>query len=111
MQAIGPATFNVPNGTVLLVGVSYEGAGQTDLDTSRGRTAPKVFTYAMLKAGGLWYVTGSGKVPVAAGWGAVERWLSRDGRVVEWVKTSQGWNHAYIRPVDVPDPYRATSQS
>lgn len=44
------------------------------------------YTYAMLKAGGFWYVTGGGKTPQAAGWGAVERWLSRDGRVVEWVR-------------------------
>jgi hypothetical protein len=76
----------VPNGTVLVFGISYAGMGQTDLDTSRGRQTPKVFTYAMLKAGGLWYVTGSGQVPTAAGWGAVERWLGKDNRVVEWVE-------------------------
>jgi hypothetical protein len=76
----------IPNGAILLMGISYEGMGQTDLDTTRGRETPKVFTYAMLKAGGLWYVTGSGKVPVAAGWGAIERWLAKDNRLVEWVK-------------------------
>ena len=53
----------VPNGTILLFGISYEGMGQTDLDTTRGRRTPKVFTYAMLKAGGIWYVTGTGGVP------------------------------------------------
>lgn len=70
----------VPDGTVLVFGISYE----RDPDASP-RAERKVFTYAMLKAGGLWYVTGGGKVPSAAGWGAVERWLERDGRVVEWV--------------------------
>lgn len=76
----------IPNGTILLMGISYDGMGQTDLDTTRGRQTPKVFTYALLKAGGVWYTTGSGRVPQAAGWGAVERWLDKDNRVVEWVK-------------------------
>jgi hypothetical protein len=76
----------IPNGALLLMGISYDGMGQTDLDTTRGRQTPKVFTYALLKAGGVWYTTGSGRVPQAAGWGAVERWLSKDNRVVEWVK-------------------------
>lgn len=76
----------VPNGTILTMGISYAGMGQTDLDTTRGRQTPKVFTYAMLKAGGLWYFTGTGRVPQAAGWGAVERWLAKDNRTVEWVK-------------------------
>lgn len=79
---------DVPNGVVLLFGISYPGMGQTDLDTTRGRQTPKVFTYAMLKAGGLWYVTGTGRVPQAAGWGAVENWLARDNRKVEWVKVA-----------------------
>lgn len=76
----------VPNGTILLFGIEYPGMGQTDLDTTRGRRTPKVFTYAMLKAGGLWYGTGTGKVPQAAGWGAVMNWLARDNREVRWVK-------------------------
>lgn len=64
-----------PDGTVLVFGIRYEGDN------------PTVYTYAMLKAGGLWYVTGgSGRVPTAAGWGAVARWLEKDGRVVEWVE-------------------------
>ena len=77
----------VPNGTVLLFGVRYE-----------GQTSEKVWTYAMLKAGGLWYVTGNGRVPVAAGWPAIERWLAKDGRVVEWVKAATGWDDLYPVP-------------
>lgn len=72
----------IPNGTVLVFGIRYEREPEGD---TRGRTNPRVYTYAMLKAGGLWYVTGSGQVPVAAGWGAIERWLGKDGRVVEHV--------------------------
>lgn len=88
----------VPNGTVILMGIRYEGMGQTDLDTTRGRQTPKVYTYALLKSGGLWYVTGSGKVPTAAGWGAVNRWLERDGRTVEWVKAATEWADIYSSP-------------
>jgi len=65
----------IDDDTVLLFGISYSGMSHS-----------RAFTYAMLKAGGLWYVTGSGRVPIAAGWLAVERWLERDGRLVEWVK-------------------------
>lgn len=63
---------SVPDGTVLLVGVRYD----------QERPGTTIYTYAMLKAGGLWYVTGTGRGPVAAGWGAVLRWLSKDGRTV-----------------------------
>lgn len=73
----------VPNGTVLIVGIRFEAEPGGD---TRGRTNPKVYTYAMLKTGGLWYVTGSGKTPQAAGWVAVQRWLERDGRVVDHVE-------------------------
>lgn len=76
----------IPNGMLLLLGVSYDGMGQTNLDTTRGRQTPKVFTYALLKAGGLWYMTGSGQAPHAAGWPVVERWLSKQGRRLEWIK-------------------------
>lgn len=72
------------NGTLLLIGVSYRNA-QPGGDT-RGRVNPKTYTYALLKAGGLWYMSGTGQVPQAAGWGAVERWLGKDGRRLEWVK-------------------------
>lgn len=70
----------VPNGTVLVFGIRYERS-----EDDPGRENPTVYTYAALKSGGLWYFTGSGRVPQAAGWGAVERWLERDGRVVEYV--------------------------
>lgn len=71
----------IPNGAVLIFYIRYDRA-LDDPDETRGRTNPKIYTYAMLKAGGLWYVTGSGRVPTAAGWGAVQRWLERDGRTV-----------------------------
>lgn len=90
----------VPNGTVLLFGIEYPGMGQTDRDTTRGRSTPKVFTYAMLKAGGLWYVTGTGKVPQAAGWGAVMNWLARDNRVVRWVRAATSWADLYPSPIE-----------
>lgn len=103
----------VPNGTVLTMGIEYEGMGQTDLDTTRGRQTPKVFTYAFLKAGGLWY--GTGKAPQAAGWGAVNRWLERDNRVVKWVKVSTEWADVYEAPsspeVDTSQAEDVTSQS
>lgn len=54
----------VPNGSVLLMVIEYPGANRP-------------FTYAAIKTGGLWYLTGSGQVPTAAGWGAVERWLGK----------------------------------
>ncbi len=77
-------TRKIPNGAVLLMGVSFT-SGEPGGDT-RGRTSPKVFTYTLLKAGGLWYVSGSGKSPQAAAWGAVERWLGKDNRVLEWIE-------------------------
>jgi hypothetical protein len=88
----------VPNGTVLLFGISYAGMGQTDLDTTRGRQTPKVFTYTMLKAGGMWYVSGTG--PQAAGWGAVTKWLERDNRVVEWVRVATEWAEVWPAKVE-----------
>jgi hypothetical protein len=80
----------VPNGTVLVFGIRYENTDDEPGGDTRGRTNPTVYTYAMLKAGGLWYMTGAGKVPQAAGWGAIERWLERDGRVVVSVKAMTG---------------------
>lgn len=65
----------VPDPTVLLVGIRYE-----------NQISNKIWTYALLKAGGLWYATGTGRVPQAAGWPAVERWLAAEGRIVEWVR-------------------------
>lgn len=75
-----------PNGTILLLGISYPGLTEPSKDATRGRTQPKVFTYAFLKAGNLWYGTGGAKVPQAAGWLAVVRWLDKDNRSVEWAK-------------------------
>jgi hypothetical protein len=100
----------VPNGTVLMMGIRYDRAPVDDLDAQRGMVNPKVYSYALLKAGGLWYVTGSGKSPQAAGWGAVNRWLERDGRVVEWVKVATEWADLYAAPPS-PDPEVDTSQA
>lgn len=41
---------------------------------------PKQWTYTALKAGGLWYLSGGGKTPQMATWGAVKRWLMQSGR-------------------------------
>lgn len=75
----------VPSGTVLLFGIEYD-RPERSADERRGVTEPKVWTYAMLKAGPYWYVTGTGTTPQAAGWGAVQKWLAKDNRVVRWVK-------------------------
>jgi hypothetical protein len=93
----------VPDGTMLLMGIRYDqSAGAGGYPTGN----PLIYTYALLKAKGLWYMTGgSGKVPTAAGWGAIERWLDRDGRVVEWVKVVTETLDLYpapSSPVDVP---------
>lgn len=78
--------------TVLLVGVRYE-----------NQTSEKIWTYALLKAGGLWYATGTGRVPQAAGWPAVERWLAAEGRIVEWVRVLRDAVVLYERaPEPVP---------
>ena len=68
-----------PNGTVLLLSVRYLPGSQPGGDT-RGRTKPVSFMYAALKAGGLWYLTGTGQTPQAAGWPAVQAWLRRGNR-------------------------------
>jgi hypothetical protein len=86
----------LPNGTVLFLGISYE-PGPRVPDT-RGRTEPKVYTYAALKQAGVWYFSGAGKVPQAAGWGAVEKWLEREGRKLEWVKIVSSLMDVYPVP-------------
>lgn len=91
----------LPNGTVLFFGISYENARPRELDT-RGRTEPRVYTYVALKQAGVWYFSGAGKVPQMAGWGAVERWLERDGRALVWVKIVSDLVDVY--PVSVPEP-------
>lgn len=65
----------IPDGTLLILGVTYPGMNNG-----------KVFSYAFLKAGGLFYGTGSGRVPQAAGWGAVERWLDQPERTLVSVR-------------------------
>lgn len=89
------------NGSVVLVGISYPGDPE-DLDITRGRTAPKVFTYAFLKAGGVWYSSGTGKTPQAAGWTAVERWLERDNRKLEFVQVATEFRTVWPEPMDHP---------
>jgi hypothetical protein len=76
---------NEPEGTVLMTGVKFPGSD-------------RVFTYALLKAGGFWYVTGSGKVPTNAGWGAVLNWLNRDEKTVEWIKRAEEWSDIPVSP-------------
>lgn len=95
----------MPTGTVLLFDIRYAGTDEsarqiTGRDT-RGRTEPKTYAYAMVKAAGVWYVTGSGKVPTAAGWGAIERWLERDGREVVRVQIVTGAQSIWPKPVEV----------
>lgn len=67
----------VPDGTVLVFGIRYEPQNPGQLAN------PTVYEHVALKARGRWYMTGSG--PRDAGWGAIERWLEKDGRVVEYV--------------------------
>jgi hypothetical protein len=62
---------DIPNGTTFRLGIQYR----------TGDRASKMFDYILLKAGGYWYMTGTG-VPQMAGWGAIERWLRRDGRTL-----------------------------
>jgi len=100
LSAINPR--KVPNNTVVLFGIRYSGRTSELGGDTRGRDNPKVYTYAMLKSGALWYVTGSGKVPTAAGWGAVEKWLNRDGRVVQWVRVAVEWADV-VPPVARPE--------
>lgn len=87
----------MPNGTVLFLGISYTTSGPAG--DMRGRTAPKIYTYVALKMAGTWFFSGSGKVPQAAGWGAVERWLDRDNRKLEWVKIMSATEDVYPAPV------------
>jgi len=82
----------VPDGTILLFGIRYDPGPE-----SAG--SPTTYTYAALKAGGLWYLTGgSGRVPTAAGWGAVARWLEREGRTVEYVELVTGQRRVWPLP-------------
>ena len=101
-----------PNGTILILGITY--ADRTnELDPlrgrTRGRTEPKVFTYVFLKAGNLWYSTGGPKAPTAAGWPAVERWLSREGRTVAWASKASRRISAHVAPPSVERKAEAPS--
>ncbi len=58
----------------------------------------KVYAHAALKAGGRWYVTGSG--PQGAGWGAVEAWLRRDNRELVSVQVATGARTIWPLPAD-----------
>jgi hypothetical protein len=55
----------MPNGVILIFSIRY--AGENPGGDRRGRANPTVYDYAMLKSGGLWYVTGSGQSPQAEG--------------------------------------------
>lgn len=92
----------VPDGTILILGIRY-----VDPDNGQPVTS-KVWTYVALKAGGRWYLTGSGRVPQDAGWGAVARWLDDPTREVVWVRAVTGtvevWPTPGEQPVEVPRP-------
>jgi hypothetical protein len=68
---------DVADGTVLVISVQYPGSN-----------SGRAYDYAAMKAGGRWYVTGTGKTPQDAGWGAVARWLTEQGRVVTRVRVA-----------------------
>jgi hypothetical protein len=68
------------DGTVWLMGVQYR---SPDMEPE---AREKVFEYAWIKANGLWFGSGSGKVPQAAGWGAVQRWLGERNRRLVWLR-------------------------
>lgn len=87
----------VPDGTVMVMGIRYA-----------SQTSDKVWTYVWLKAGGLWYGTGNARVPTAAGWGAVERWLEADGREVLWIDVVTGMERIYEPPVEALPGVRVT---
>lgn len=96
---IGKST---PNGSVLLMGISFTSGNTADPGATRGITPSRVLTYALLKVGGLWYVTGSGRAPTAAGWPAVLRWLGKDNRKVEWIDLLTEKRRLW--PVPLPEP-------
>jgi hypothetical protein len=63
----------VPDGTVLLAGIAFDSIPH------------KTWTYSLIKAGGRWYTSGTGKAPQDAGWGAIRRWLAREGTRVVYI--------------------------
>ena len=80
----------VPDGTILVFGIRY-----VNLDDGWPWNPSKVFEYVGLKAGGRWYLTGTGRVPQDAGWGAVARWLDDPTREVVSVRTVTGTAQLY----------------
>lgn len=89
-------TSKVPERTVLLFGIKYP-----------GRNEGRVYTYTMIKAGGMWYVSGGDLAPQAAGWGAVKNWLAKDGRQVVYVKIATEFRQLWPKPDDLPaEPVR-----
>jgi hypothetical protein len=62
-----PDGRHLPNNTVLVLQIRFD-------------RNPRIYTYLALKVGGLWFFTGRG--PHEAGWGAVERWLIKDDKIV-----------------------------
>ena len=87
----------LPDGTVLMMGIRYPNSSLE-------------YTYAMLRAKGLWYVTGSGRVPIAAGWPAVERWLAKDDRTVIWVRAATEWATLWPAPQEPDDDLSTMAQ-
>jgi hypothetical protein len=82
-----------PEGLVLVFGVRYAGS-----------TSGRVYTYAAMKAGGQWYMTGTGnRVPQGAGWTRIEQWLQSDGRSVVWVKAATVDQLTTIWPAPEPE--------
>lgn len=75
-----------PEGAVLMLGIRFE-----------TQTRGKVYTYALLKAGGRWWSTGQG--PSGASWTAVERWLERNGRVLLWIDVLADRTRVWTREV------------
>ena len=91
----------VPDGTILLFGIRYTGTDSEGYAWTRKQES-KVYTYAMLKAGGFWYVTGGGKTPQVAGWGAIGWWVERDGR--RPVRMPETLREPFARLAGVPRP-------
>lgn len=93
----------MPDGSMLLIGVSYPRPTNEIESTRPAESGPKVFTYVLLKAGGTWYTSGAGRTPQAAGWGAVEKWLERDGRKLEFIEIVSSTRRIWPAPVEA-DP-------
>jgi len=87
---LNPRTM--PDGVILILNVRYS--------SPDGPVNGTIYSHAALKSGGFWYLTGS-RAPQVAGWGAVERWLERDGRDLHSVKIMIGTKTIWPEPVEV----------